>query len=246
MWNRVFLSGFLILASLVHTNSISSHSHHHHARSTAVLDTDGNELQAGMPYYIVSAIRKGGGGGVFLDRRERSTSHSSHTTQTPTIKQSSYDMNMGTPVVFSPASSQHPAAAGARFLGEIEEGEMKIQESMDLNVGFSGMNNRVWQVEARKEEESSESRDSMRYVTLGGKPGYPGSSTVRNWFQIERISQDSPTYRIVYCPNVCESCQVTCGSVGINKENSNRWLSVSEHSEFPFVFIRAAEAQRLQ
>ncbi|XP_042514142.1 21 kDa seed protein-like [Macadamia integrifolia] len=246
MWNRVFLSGFLILASLVHTNAISSHSRPHHSHSTAVLDTDGNELQAGMPYYIVSAIKRGGGGGVYVDRRERSTSQSSHTTQIPTIKQSSYDMNMGTPVVVSPASSQHPAAAGARFLGQIGEGETMIQESMDMNIGFSGMNNRVWQVEGRKKEESSESRDSMRYVTLGGKPGYPGSSTVRNWFQIERISQSSPTYRIVYCPSVCESCQVICGSVGINKKNGNRWLSVSENSEFPFVFVRAAQAQPLQ
>ncbi|XP_043693267.1 kunitz trypsin inhibitor 5-like [Telopea speciosissima] len=243
MWNRVFLSGLLILASLVHTNAIPSHSHHHHSSHSqshsAVLDTNGNELQAGMPYYIVSAIRGGGGGGLSMDRRESSTSHG-HTTHTPTVRQSAYDLNMGTPVMFSPASPQHPELA---LLGEREEGEMMIQESMDMNIRFSGMNNRVWQVEQQGKEESSSSRDSMRFVTLGGKPGYPGESTVRNWFKIERMSESTPIYRIVYCPNVCESCQVICGSVGITKRNGNRWLSVSEHSEFPFVFVRAQTQQ---
>ncbi|KAJ4955541.1 hypothetical protein NE237_012324 [Protea cynaroides] len=185
MWNRVFLSGFLILATLDHSNAISSHtlSHHHHHqhqhhhRHSAVLDTDGHELQAGMQYYIVSAIRGGSGGGLFMGKRESFSSSSSSQSNTPTVKQSSYDMNMGTPVIFSPESMENP-----------EEEEMVIQESMDINIRFSWMNDEVWQVEDRRQQ-SSESRDSKRYVTLRGKPGHMGESTVRNWFKIERMSK---------------------------------------------------------
>ncbi|KAJ4956038.1 hypothetical protein NE237_012821 [Protea cynaroides] len=248
MWNRVFLSGFLILAFLIHANAISHHHphhhnhHHHHHDHSAVLDTDGHELQAGKPYYIVSAIRGGAGGGVSIGRTEISTSHG--YTLTPTVKQSSYDMNMGTPVLFFPESSQNAesSAAGVRFLGEIEEEEMTIKGSKDMNIRFSGMNDTVWQVEERRQH-SSGSRDSTRYVTLRGQPGHPGKSTVRNWFKIERMSKSNPFYRIVYCPNVCESCHVVCGRVGITKEDGNRLLTVSEHREFPFVFIRAQSTQ---
>ncbi|XP_043697633.1 kunitz trypsin inhibitor 5-like [Telopea speciosissima] len=193
-----------------------------------------------MPYYIVSATRGGGGGGVSVGRRESSTSQS-HTAHTPTVKQSTYDRNMGTPVMFSPASSKHPEL---ELPSAEEEGTMIIQESMDLNICFSGMDNRVWQVEERREQSSgwwsrsSSKNSSLRYVTVKGKPGHPGESTVRNWFRIERISEGSPVYRIAYCPNVCESCHVVCGRVGITKQNGERWLSISEHREFPFVFIR--------
>ncbi|KAJ4956626.1 hypothetical protein NE237_013409 [Protea cynaroides] len=173
-----------------------------------------------------------------MGRRESSTSHG----HTPTVKQSSNDMNMGTPVMFFPESwqnqpsrqGQESAGAGIRFLGKIEEEEMMIQQSMDMNIGFSGMNDTVWQVEERRQHSSG-----SRYVTLKGKLGHPGESTVRNWFKIERMSKGNPIYRIVYCPNVCESCYVVCGRVGILNEDGNRWLSVSEHREFPFVFVRA-------
>ncbi|XP_043696817.1 kunitz trypsin inhibitor 5-like [Telopea speciosissima] len=199
-----------------------------------------------MSYYIVSAIRGGGGGGVSPGRRQSSTSQS-HTAHIPTVKQSSYDRNMGTPVMFSPASSEHPELELELPSAEEEEGTMTIRESMDMNICFSGMDNRAWQVEERREQSSgwwssSSKNSSLRYVTLKGKPGHQGESTVRNWFRIERISEGSPVYRIVYCPNVCDSCHVVCGRVGITKENGERWLSVSEHREFPFVFVRARQS----
>ncbi|KAJ4969403.1 hypothetical protein NE237_016104 [Protea cynaroides] len=247
MSNSALLSGLLILA-FVQAIACTSHHHHNHHHQSAVVDTDGNELQAGTPYYIVSAIRGGVGGGVSVDRRHSS---SSQGHQIPTVKQSSYDRNMGTPVMFSPASSQHPelqlqqtknSAAGVRFLTETEvEGKTTIRESMDMNFGFSGMDNRVWQVEDRNDQSSGSS--NRRYVTLNGKPGNPGESTIRNWFRIERMSEHNPIYRIAYCPNVCESCHVECGRVGINRKNGNRWLSISENGEFPFVFVRARQSQ---
>ncbi|XP_042518371.1 kunitz trypsin inhibitor 5-like [Macadamia integrifolia] len=254
IWNRAFLLlGLSILAfvqpisGLSHNNHPHHHHQHQHAHQSAVQDTEGNDLQSGMTYYIVSAIREGGGGGVSVGRRESSSSSQSHTTHTPTVKQSSYDRNMGNPVIFSPASSSgHPEL---ELKTTEEEETITIRESMDLNVCFSGIDNRVWQVEEGREQSKgwwwspSSRNSSLRYVTLKGKPGHPGESTVRNWFRIERISEDSPVYRITYCPNVCESsCHVVCGRVGITKNNGERWLSVSEKREFPFVFVRANQS----
>ncbi|KAJ4955480.1 hypothetical protein NE237_012263 [Protea cynaroides] len=222
MWNRVFFSGFLILVFLFHTKAISHHHHHHDHDHSAVLDTDGHELEAGITYYIVSAIK--GGGGISIGRRESSSSQS----YTQTVKHSSYEMNMGNPIMFSPKSTQNPE----------DQEEVIIQESMDINIMFSGMNDAMWQVEQRRQHSSG-----SRYVTMRGQTGDPGKSTVRNWFKIARINKDSPIYRIIYCPNVCESCHVVCGTVGINEEDGNRWLMVSKHSDFPFVFNRAQSTQ---
>nr|DAD35571.1 TPA_asm: hypothetical protein HUJ06_006211 [Nelumbo nucifera] len=224
MWRRYVLFGLLVLASIFQTEAIGGSSSHH--QPEAVVDIDGNQLQAGRgEYYIVSAIRGGGGGGVTIGKRESSSS------RTPTVRQHSYDMNLGSPVTFTPASN---------FSDEmlIRE-ENRIEEQTDLNIGFSG-SKRVWQVEEEANSgSSSSSRQTTRYVTLRGQPGHPGASTVRNWFRIERISRSSPEYRITYCPSVCESCHVECGNVGITQKNEKRWLSVSQSEGFPFVFVRA-------
>ncbi|XP_010248438.1 PREDICTED: 21 kDa seed protein-like [Nelumbo nucifera] len=235
MWRRYVIFGLLGLASIFQIEATSGSSSHHQAQ--AVLDTDGNQLQAGREYYIVSAIRGGGGGGVTIGKRESSSSSS----RTPTVKQHSYDMNLGSPVTFTPASNSSKEMLiweefdGVRYLRSEEN---RIKEQVDLNIGFSGLK-RVWQVEEANSDASSSSSQTTRYVTLRGQPGHPGASTVGNWFRIERISRSSPEYRITYCPSVCESCHVECGNVGIRKENGKRWLSVSQHREFPFVFMRA-------
>ncbi|KAF8398660.1 hypothetical protein HHK36_014515 [Tetracentron sinense] len=166
----MLISTLLISALVFHSEAIAwSHSH-----QQPVLDTDGNELQAGLPYYIVSAVWKAGGG-------------DGHTADDYLARYYPIDV--------------YPT----------------------------------------DERSSSEEARQTRYVTIGGKPGNPGSSTVRNWFKIERASRSSPFYRIVYCPSVCESCRVVCGNVGISvsRESEKRWLSVPQQPQFPFVFVKA-------
>ncbi|XP_043694455.1 miraculin-like [Telopea speciosissima] len=104
--------------------------------------------------------------------------------------------------------------------------------STDVNIRFMEMPG-VWQIDAASGRE--------RYVTLEGKPGHPGKSTVKNWFKILLVNASDPAsaYRIRYCPGLCESCHVTCGDVGIRKEEGTRWLSVLTSGEFPFVFVKA-------
>ncbi|XP_010250346.1 PREDICTED: 21 kDa seed protein-like [Nelumbo nucifera] len=231
---RSVIFGLLVFALIFQTETTNGSSFHHQAQ--AVLDTDGNELQVGREYYIVSAVR---GGGVTIGKRESSSSG------THTVRQHSYDMNLGSPVTFTPASSfsgemliQEEFVGGEYFRETSSQGN-RIEEEADLNIGFSGLK-RVWQVEEANNDKSSSSHNqTTRYVTLEGQSGHPGSSTVRNWFRIERINRSSPEYRITYCPSVCESCHVNCGNVGITKDNGKRWLSVSQHEEFPFVFVRA-------
>nr|DAD40109.1 TPA_asm: hypothetical protein HUJ06_014432 [Nelumbo nucifera] len=239
MGTTFLISSLLIVLSSVIQSDAKASSHESHHQS--VLDTKGNEIQAGQSYYIVSAIR-GGGGGVSLDRRERSRSS--------VVRQHGSEMHFGTPVSFSPASASMEGRivslpkerAIGRMLLEMRipssSGTKTILESTDVNIRFTEMPV-VWKVQ---ESQGSSSPGTRRYVTIGGQPGHPGSSTVRNWFKIERISNNSPEYRIAYCPSVCESCEVVCGNVGISSESGKRWLSVSKHREFPFVFVKARQS----
>nr|DAD28016.1 TPA_asm: hypothetical protein HUJ06_029484 [Nelumbo nucifera] len=225
MGNRFLISGLLFLASILQREAIAGSS----SRHEAVLDTDGNQLQAGVEY---SSFRPSG-------ERRNATSQS----QIPTVKQHSHDMNVGAPLIFSPALILNSLEefAGIRYLRETPLEERRIEEETDLNVEFLGIK-RVWQVEAA-DRSSSSSHSQTRYVTLKGQPGNPGPSTVRNWFKIERISRSKPEYRIAYCPSVCNLCHVECGTVGITKESGNKWLSVSQHRVFPFVFVKARHSE---
>ncbi|XP_042501067.1 miraculin-like [Macadamia integrifolia] len=229
MFLKLFISSLLILAFALQSEAeprVQSHTH-------SVLDTNGNELQAGHPYYIVSAYREGRGGGVSFDRGQSS--------RTAMVKQLSSDKNFGAPVILFPVSKSQEKVDRERVLRETSRNpsparERIIRESTDLNIRFSDMPV-VWQVEDSRQSPSSPSQN--RHVILEGQPGHPGPSTVRNWFRIERMSKSSPEYRVAYCPSVCDSCQVECGNIGVTMESGNRWLSVSQHREFPFVFVKA-------
>ncbi|XP_043694354.1 21 kDa seed protein-like [Telopea speciosissima] len=240
MQSRFMISSVLLVLALALQSQAISWSHSH---NNAVLDTDGNELQAGQAYYLVSAARAGNGGGVALDRRQSS--------QSSMVKQHSSNTNFGSPVSFSPASNSHDdmiIQRGSTFESAIKKmffgntpspsHERTINEATDVNIRFSEMPV-VWQVQESHNSPSSKSQ--MRYVTIGGQPGHPGSSTVRNWFKIKQISRSnsSPEYIIAYCPSVCESCHVECGNIGIMEENGKRWLTLSQNTEFPFMFVKA-------
>ena len=69
------------------------------------------------------------------------------------------------------------------------------------------------------------------YVRSGGVVGRPGVDTVSNWFRIEKVGDIG--YKFVFCPNVCSSCKVVCGDVGVLEENGKKWLALGDH---PLVF----------
>lgn len=66
----------------------------------------------------------------------------------------------------------------------------------------------------------------QRFVTTGGVQGNPGAGTIDNWFKIERFES---AYNIVYCPTVCESCEVECKDAGIflDDDRNTRFVLIS-------------------
>ncbi|ERN09533.1 hypothetical protein AMTR_s00029p00141300 [Amborella trichopoda] len=69
-----------------------------------------------------------------------------------------------------------------------------------------------------------------RFVTTGGVTGNPGSSTVSNWFKVERESEgvDNGRYKLVFCPGVCSFCKVICGNLGVYNVNGRNWLALGD------------------
>ncbi|KAL8132680.1 miraculin-like [Apium graveolens] len=211
MKTTVILLSFLLIPLL---NSLLIAS----AANDKVLDIDGQELRTGTNYYILPVVR-GNGGGLKIN--------SQGNYQCPLgVVQEADEVNRGTPMIFSPVNPD----------------EQIVRESSDLNVKFSGptficsyKNNgepTVWRID---------SGDSgQTFVSLGGSVGDPGSSTIRNWFRIEKLEGGNNWYKFVYCPGVCNTCRPVCGDLGIVIEKSGtRRLALNTVKSFQVFFKKA-------
>jgi hypothetical protein len=100
-----------------------------------------------------------------------------------------------------------------------------IGVSTDLNVIHSFQHTvqllpRLWKVD------KIDVVTRQRFVTTGGVRGNPGRETIDNWFKIERFESG---YKFVFCPKVCEECEVVCKDVGIFlDENRNTSFVLSD------------------
>lgn len=221
----------LLILILYPPKPIEAHNH-----NRIVLDINGNDLQSGVDYYVLSANwGSGGGGGLSFAGR--------NSTFSLYVMQHRDDMKQGKPLRFAPASSACEEIIGRRFSRASTTKERIVEamprhhgspiyESIDLNVGFSGTPT-VWRIG------EADDKSGRRYVTVGGGAGHPGYLTVNNWFRIERHGPYG--YKIVHCPRVCESCKTECGDVGIVDEDGKRWLSLSKHPLW-VMFMRADRA----
>ncbi|GAU35580.1 hypothetical protein TSUD_295160 [Trifolium subterraneum] len=87
-----------------------------------------------------------------------------------------------------------------------------IRVSTDLNIIFTHdaydsrcpQHSLVWKIDPFSKEET--------FVTTDGVLSKPGSHTIDNWFKIEKYED---AYKLVYCPNVCPSCNHVCNDIGI-------------------------------
>nr|CAC19831.1 hypothetical protein [Avicennia marina] len=117
------------------------------AAEEAVLDIEGNELQAGSKYYMVSAIWGAGGGGVTL----RLTGNDRCPV---TVGQEGSDLRNGLPVSFQPANSE----------------ETVVRVSTQLNIKFEVSvpcaNSTVWRV-GRLDAWTRTS-----FIQIEGEPGF--------------------------------------------------------------------------
>ncbi|XP_027159534.1 21 kDa seed protein-like [Coffea eugenioides] len=175
-----------------------------------VLDHDGDEIRAGVEYYIVSSIRGAGGGGVTYGR-----SISNESCPLPVV-QEKLDLLRGHPVTFTPVNSK--------------EGVVRV--STDLNIKFSEATpvcneSNVWKLDFDEEL-------GQHFILTNGVEGNPGCGTIHNWFKIEEAFDK--TYRLVFCPTVCNICNVICKDVGVF---SDRRLALGGTRPFTVFILKA-------
>lgn len=169
----------------------------------AVLDVDGQELQADAKYYILPAVQGGGnGGGLGLSSRGGTCPFN--------VMQESHEQSNGLPVRFLPVNYKTNAT---------------ISLSSDMNIVFHAaticVQSTGWKVGGVDEI------TGRRYIKSGGLTGHPGVNTVSNWFKVEKI-ENGDGYKIVFCPSVCSFCKLVCGNVGVFDENGKKWLGLSD------------------
>ncbi|KAG5617823.1 hypothetical protein H5410_017647 [Solanum commersonii] len=58
-------------------------------------------------------------------------------------------------------------------------------------------------------------------ITNGGVKGNPGRDTISNWFKIVKYGVG---YKFVFCPSVCNYCDVICKNVGVFVQNNGQAL----------------------
>ncbi|CAK9140730.1 unnamed protein product [Ilex paraguariensis] len=108
-----------------------------------------------------------------------------------------------------------------------------VRVTTDLNIKFSidqvCNQSTVWRFEANGQE------PGPYFVTLGGVEGNPGRETITNWFAIEKFED---AYKIQYCPNVCDTCRVICGDIGVVVDDGRRRLALIDQP-FKVIFKKA-------
>ncbi|KAK1425476.1 hypothetical protein QVD17_20828 [Tagetes erecta] len=182
--------------------------------TTMPFDTDGDEVQPGLKYYIAPLQSNDSGGGLYLATRDGFCP--------PFVYQETTQLAKGLPLRFLPLDKERNA----------------INLSSDLNIVFNAaticVQSTVWKLSTSVGGGGSiENMVAGRryYVRSGGVVGRPGVGTVSNWFRIEKSGEIG--YKIVFCPSVCSSCKVVCGDVGVYEEHGKRWLALVDQ---PLVF----------
>ncbi|XP_075107906.1 cysteine protease inhibitor 8-like [Nicotiana tabacum] len=185
-----------------------------------VLDINGEPLQIGEKYHIISAIWGSGGGGVYLTNLGN--------TKCPNgVVQHGRDTRPGMPVKFF---TTHPGPPPFNV----------VRETNNINIMFSVptsrlcVNETVWKV-----GDPDLTARGVRFVVTGGTLGNPGPETINSWFKIEKVTKTAPFYNLRYCPDkvLCPMCQpVDCLDVGVTDHFGYRRLALTNQ---PFmVFFR--------
>ncbi|KAK1592492.1 hypothetical protein Q3G72_025777 [Acer saccharum] len=188
-------------------------------RSDPLLDLDGDKVEAGSAYYIVSIIRGAGGGGLTLSPNRNGSCPLD-------VTQHSSDLLRGYPMFFYPINYSN-------------ENRGYVHESMDVNIQFyaniiSCNEPMVWKVDNYDEKRGA------WFITTNGVVGNPGPQTLPNWFKFVKIGVGINSYKIVHCPSdVSESTVHLCSDVGINYVENARRLALSSTQSFRLGFIKA-------
>ncbi|TXG53969.1 hypothetical protein EZV62_019225 [Acer yangbiense] len=200
---------FLFFALL--TKPLSGHTN-------PLLDLDGDEVEAGRAYYIISTIRGAGGGGLTLSLNRNGSCPLD-------VTQHSLDILRGYPMFFFPTNYS-------------SENRGYVHESMDVNIQFyaniiSCNEPMVWKVDNYDEKRGA------WFITTNGVVGNPGPQTLQNWFKFVKADIGN-AYNIVHCPSdVSESTVNLCSDVGIKYVEYARHLALTSTQPFRLSFIKA-------
>ncbi|XP_059306765.1 miraculin-like [Lycium ferocissimum] len=108
-----------------------------------------------------------------------------------------------------------------------------IRESTDLNIEFTETyticqhHSNVW----RLDHYNPQKEDHV--ITNGGVKGNPGRDTYSNWFKIVKYGAG---YKFVFCPSVCNYCDVICKNVGIFVQKNGQALLALSNEPLEVMF----------
>ncbi|XP_021292310.1 21 kDa seed protein [Herrania umbratica] len=185
------------------------------AANSAVLDLDGDELQTGVEYYVVSAIWGAGGGGLALGR-------ASDQSCPEIVVQRRSDLDDGTPVIFSNADSEDDV----------------VRVSTDLNIEFVPIRDRLCSTSTVWKLDDYDNSAGKWWVTTDGVKGEPGARTLTSWFKIE--SAGALGYKFRFCPSVCDSCAPLCSDIGKHSDDDGQIRLALSDNGWPWVFKKAS------
>ncbi|XVE58838.1 hypothetical protein DITRI_Ditri04bG0201200 [Diplodiscus trichospermus] len=188
------------------------------ATNTPVLDSDGDELRAGVEYYVVSAIPGNTGGGLAFTFDPR-------TTCPETVVQRQLENDYGIPVTFSNSDTNDDV----------------IRLSTDINIEFLPIRPRLCVTSTVWKLANYDLSTGKWWVITDGVKGNPGANTLTSWFKIEKFEKLGYSgYIFSFCPSVCESCITLCSNIGRAGDNGLIRLALDRDDlAWPFVFKKA-------
>ncbi|KAK9085460.1 hypothetical protein Sjap_025871 [Stephania japonica] len=192
-----------------------------------VVDADGDRVQVGVEYYLVSNIWGAGGGGLALGRNRNPTKICPLS-----VVQMSSDLMNGLPISFFPVNDS-------------PVGRRAVRTSTDYIVQFNttGTVSRICGKEPKWKLDES---DGKYFISTTNEI----TTDMMYKFKIERVGGIASlnNYKLSYCPTVCRTCvPLLCKDIGVdwNPTDRLRRLVLTDDSPFVFLFFKASSVEQI-
>ncbi|KAK9085197.1 hypothetical protein Sjap_025608 [Stephania japonica] len=194
-----------------------------------VVDIDGDPVQVGVEYHLVSYIWGAGGGGLALGpNRNRTKICPLSVVQLP------LDTLYGLPIRFFPVNH---APVGSRA----------VRTSTDYLLQFNSTGSDssicgkepIWKLDAFDESVGKYFISTTNVIT----------TDMAYQFKIESVGGiPIGNYKLSYCPNVCSTCErVLCKDIGVDWDPTDvvRRLALTDDYPFVLVFLKASSVEQI-
>ncbi|KAG4181245.1 hypothetical protein ERO13_A10G215032v2 [Gossypium hirsutum] len=187
------------------------------ATNEPVLDSDGNEVQTGTPYFIVSSIRRAGGGGLALGRPSGNPC--------PEVVTQRKSGDNGIPVIFSNS--------------DFNDGIVRL--SSDINIEFIPLRPKLCRTTTVWKVDDYDHSAGKWWVVTNGVKGNPGANTLTSWFRIEK-AMGGHSYALKYCPAVCGTCPALCNEIEKDYDGEMDRFALSTGPGWSFYFEKVKKS----